>query len=86
MSGVGSKALADAHSLPVSAPLCRPDAPACESSLVLLNPESTLFVRGATPALLLADGSVHDALPLLTAPDRAMPFSGASSLDSPCAS
>jgi hypothetical protein len=40
---------------------------------VLLDPENTLFVRGATPVLLLADAPVHDALPLLTAPDGAVP-------------
>ncbi|MGW5546018.1 hypothetical protein [Streptomyces sp. NPDC003998] len=41
---------------------------------MLLDPENTLFVRGATPVLLLADAPVHDALPLLTAPDGAMPL------------
>jgi hypothetical protein len=41
---------------------------------VLLDPEKTLFVRGATPVLLLADAPVHDALPLLTAPDGAVPL------------
>ncbi|MFH8843089.1 hypothetical protein [Streptomyces sp. NPDC017868] len=41
---------------------------------MLLNPENTLFVRGATPVLLLADAPVHDALPLLTAPDGAVPL------------
>ncbi|MGC5003479.1 hypothetical protein [Streptomyces sp. DT203] len=40
---------------------------------MLLDPENTLFVRGATPALLLADAPVHDALPLLAAPDGAVP-------------
>ncbi|MEU5187392.1 hypothetical protein AB0G83_09615 [Streptomyces klenkii] len=37
---------------------------------MLLDPEKTLFVRGATPVLLLADASasVHDALPVVTAP------------------
>ncbi|MFD7440972.1 hypothetical protein [Streptomyces sp. NPDC059909] len=40
---------------------------------MLLNPEKTLFVRGATPALLLSDAPVHDALPVLTAPDGAVP-------------
>ncbi|MGW4975886.1 hypothetical protein [Streptomyces mirabilis] len=38
---------------------------------MLLNPENTLFVRGATPVLLLADAPVNDALPLLAAPDDA---------------
>lgn len=41
---------------------------------MLLDPENTLFVRGATPALLLADAPVHDALPVLTAPDGAVPL------------
>ncbi|MEU9381576.1 hypothetical protein AB0D38_11520 [Streptomyces sp. NPDC048279] len=40
---------------------------------MLLDPENSLFVRGATPVLLLADAPVHDALPLLTAQDGAMP-------------
>jgi len=40
---------------------------------VLLNPENTLFVRGATPVLLLADAPIHDALPVLTAADGAVP-------------
>ncbi|MET9434430.1 hypothetical protein [Streptomyces sp. NPDC006551] len=41
---------------------------------MLLNPEQTLFVRGETPALLLADAPIHDALPvLLTAPDGTVP-------------
>ena len=35
---------------------------------MLLDPENTLFVRGATPVLLLADAPVHDALPLLSKP------------------
>ncbi|MGW5353629.1 hypothetical protein ACWERV_24340 [Streptomyces sp. NPDC004031] len=30
---------------------------------MLLTPENTLFVRGQTPVLLLADAPVHDALP-----------------------
>ncbi|MFI0163891.1 hypothetical protein [Streptomyces sp. NPDC017095] len=34
---------------------------------MLLDPRNTLFVRGVTPALLLAQASVHDALPRLTA-------------------
>ncbi|MFI8767830.1 hypothetical protein ACIGN6_23365 [Streptomyces sp. NPDC053792] len=41
---------------------------------MLLNPENTLFVRGGTPVLLLADAPVHDALPLLTASDGAVPL------------
>ncbi|KMS82944.1 MULTISPECIES: hypothetical protein [Streptomyces] len=40
---------------------------------MLLDPEKTLFVRGATPVLLLAEASVHDVLPVLTAPDGAVP-------------
>ncbi|MFF9096164.1 hypothetical protein ACF1AY_34230 [Streptomyces sp. NPDC014776] len=40
----------------------------------MLNPENTLFIRGATPVLLLADAPVHDALPLLTASDGAVPL------------
>ncbi len=40
---------------------------------MLLDPEKTLFVRGATPVLLLAEASVHDALPVLAAPDGAVP-------------
>jgi hypothetical protein len=40
---------------------------------MLLDPENTLFVRDATPVLLLADAPVHDALPLLAAPDGAVP-------------
>ncbi|WP_367321812.1 hypothetical protein [Streptomyces sp. HUAS ZL42] len=40
---------------------------------MLLDPENTLFVRGVTPVLLLADAPVQDALPLLTAPDGAVP-------------
>ncbi|MGW3979551.1 hypothetical protein [Streptomyces mirabilis] len=40
---------------------------------MLLDPENTLFVRGVTPVLLLADAPVHDALPLLAAPDGAVP-------------
>lgn len=34
---------------------------------MLLIPENTLFVRGKTPVLLLADAPVHDALPPLGA-------------------
>jgi len=64
----------DACSLATSTPPCCPDPLACESGPVLLDPENTLFVRGATPVLLLADAPVHDALPLLTAPDGAMPL------------
>ncbi|MBL1085705.1 hypothetical protein JK359_27705 [Streptomyces actinomycinicus] len=41
---------------------------------MLLHPENALFVRGATPVLLLADAPVHDALPLLSAPDGAVPL------------
>ncbi|MFF5469940.1 hypothetical protein [Streptomyces achromogenes] len=40
---------------------------------MLLDPGNTLFVRGTTPALLLAGAPVHDALPPLTAPDGAIP-------------
>ncbi|MFE5407203.1 hypothetical protein ACFQ9Z_39300 [Streptomyces sp. NPDC056580] len=40
---------------------------------MLLDPENTLFVRGATPVLLLADAPVHDALPPLNASDGAVP-------------
>ncbi|MEV5984811.1 hypothetical protein AB0L85_07275 [Streptomyces sp. NPDC052051] len=40
---------------------------------MLLDPENTLFVCGATPVLLLADAPVHDVLPPLTAPDGAVP-------------
>ncbi|MEU0336551.1 hypothetical protein [Streptomyces sp. NPDC006193] len=40
---------------------------------MLLDPEKTLFVRGAPPVLLLAGAPVHDALPLLAAPDGAVP-------------
>ncbi|MFF9211706.1 MULTISPECIES: hypothetical protein [unclassified Streptomyces] len=40
----------------------------------MLNPENTLFIRGATPVLLLADAPVHDALPLLTTSDGAVPL------------
>ncbi|MCF3106001.1 hypothetical protein IPZ58_31170 [Streptomyces roseoverticillatus] len=49
---------------------------------MLLTPEKTLFVRGATPALLLADADAdagadaafRDALPTVTAPDGAVPL------------
>lgn len=41
---------------------------------MLHDPENALFVRGATPVLLLAGASVHDALPGLTAPDGQMPL------------
>ncbi|QXE38680.1 hypothetical protein KQY30_35130 [Streptomyces sp. GMY02] len=40
---------------------------------MLLNPEKSLFIRGAIPVLLLADAPVHGALPVLTAPDGAVP-------------
>ncbi|ORT60899.1 hypothetical protein [Streptomyces sp. CB03238] len=40
---------------------------------MLQNPENTLFVRGATPVLLLAGAPVHDLLPVLTAPGGAVP-------------
>ncbi|WUD79009.1 hypothetical protein OG937_37310 [Streptomyces sp. NBC_00510] len=39
-----------------------------------MDPEKTLFVRGATPVLLLADAPVHDALPPLVVPDGAVPL------------
>lgn len=45
----------------------------CESVPMLLSPEKTLFVRGATPVLLLADAPIHDVLPFLTAPDGVVP-------------
>ncbi|WP_073496899.1 hypothetical protein [Actinacidiphila paucisporea] len=41
---------------------------------MLLAPEKTLFVRGATPLLLLADAPVHDVLPLLAAPGETVPL------------
>lgn len=66
--------VADACLFAASAPPCCPDTQACESGPVLLDPENTLFVRGVTPVLLLADAPVHDALPLLTAPDGAVPL------------
>ncbi|MFF7451990.1 MULTISPECIES: hypothetical protein [unclassified Streptomyces] len=40
---------------------------------MLLTPEQTLFVRGATPALLLAEAPVHHDLPVLTAQDGTVP-------------
>ncbi|GGY74312.1 hypothetical protein GCM10010300_17550 [Streptomyces olivaceoviridis] len=40
---------------------------------MLLDAEKTLFVRGATPVLLLAGAPVHDALPGPAAPDGAVP-------------
>ena len=40
---------------------------------MLLNPENTLFVRGTTPVLLLADAPVHAALPPLTSTDGTVP-------------
>ncbi|POX56311.1 hypothetical protein C3489_06220 [Streptomyces sp. Ru71] len=40
---------------------------------MLVSPENTVFVRGATPALLLAAAPVHQALPLLPAPGGAVP-------------
>ncbi|WP_030673742.1 hypothetical protein [Streptomyces rimosus] len=40
---------------------------------MLLDPEKTLFIRGATPVLLLSEAPVHDALPVLAAPDGAVP-------------
>lgn len=40
---------------------------------MLLDPEKTLFVRGATPVLLLAEAPVHEALPVLSAPDGTVP-------------
>lgn len=40
---------------------------------MLMDPERTLFVRGATPVLLLADAPVHGALPPVTAADGAVP-------------
>lgn len=36
---------------------------------MLVNPEQTLFVRGTTPVLLLADPPVHAELPAVSAPD-----------------
>jgi hypothetical protein len=38
-----------------------------------VEPERTLFVRGAVPVLLLAGAPVHAALPVLNAPDGAVP-------------
>ena len=55
---------------------------------MLLDPENTLFVRGATPVLLLADAPVHDALPVWPRPTGRCPRVrvGASSPDSLCVS
>ena len=66
--------VADMCLLAASKPRYGPDAPVCDSGSVLLDPENTLFVRGATPVLLLADAPVHDALPLLPASDAAVPL------------
>ncbi|MBO1335836.1 hypothetical protein [Streptomyces sp. VRA16 Mangrove soil] len=41
---------------------------------MFLDPENTLFVRGTTPALLVAGAPVHDALPVLTTPDGQVPL------------
>ncbi|SCY09307.1 hypothetical protein SAMN02745898_101847 [Streptomyces sp. 136MFCol5.1] len=68
-----SMAMPHGRSLPLQVLVCRSYSPACESVPMLLDPENTLFVRGATPVLLLADAPVHDALPLLAAPDGAVP-------------
>lgn len=40
---------------------------------MLLNPGNTLFVRNTSPVLLLADASIHDALPVLNASDGVAP-------------
>lgn len=41
---------------------------------MLQPPESTLFVRGTTPALILAESALHDALPpFVFAPDAEVP-------------
>ncbi|WP_329460872.1 hypothetical protein [Streptomyces sp. NBC_01431] len=40
---------------------------------MLLSPENTLFIQGDTPVLLLSDAPIHDLLPVLTAPDGAVP-------------
>ncbi|WP_406388905.1 hypothetical protein [Streptomyces sp. NBC_00887] len=40
---------------------------------MLLNPEKTQFIRGATPVLLLSVAPVHGVLPVLAAPDGAVP-------------
>jgi hypothetical protein len=40
---------------------------------MLLPPESTLFVGGDVPALLLAGAPFHDVLPVVTATDGAVP-------------
>ncbi|GAA3874958.1 hypothetical protein GCM10022207_45940 [Streptomyces lannensis] len=41
---------------------------------MLQDPETTLFVRGATPVLLLAGAPIHDVLPRLTASDGVVPL------------
>lgn len=41
---------------------------------MLLTPEQTLFVRGATPALLLSEAPVHDTLPVLVTRDGSVPW------------
>ncbi|MEU7154628.1 hypothetical protein AB0B15_42475 [Streptomyces sp. NPDC045456] len=46
---------------------------AWKTGRVLLEPEKTLFVRGATPVLLMSETPVHGALPALIAPDGAVP-------------
>lgn len=40
---------------------------------MLVPPENTLFVPGASPVLVLADAPVHDDLPVLIAPGGAVP-------------
>ncbi|MCX4743952.1 hypothetical protein OG455_00225 [Kitasatospora sp. NBC_01287] len=40
---------------------------------MLLSPEKTLFIRGTVPVLLLSDAPVHALLPVLAAPDGAVP-------------
>lgn len=40
---------------------------------MLLDPGNTLFLRGATPVLLMADAPVHEALPVLAVRDGAVP-------------
>lgn len=40
---------------------------------MLLSPEKALFVRGGTPVLLLSDAALHDDLPVVSAPDGALP-------------
>ncbi|WP_405983844.1 hypothetical protein [Streptomyces sp. NBC_00872] len=39
----------------------------------LSGPEKSLFIRGDAPVLPLADAPVHEVLPVLPAPDGAMP-------------